>query len=106
MLCIIIHEVNISCSTSFLQKCAGPAIIAKRDWKTPNARSTSFRRDSCFMAKYIFLECDSRIVCTIVDHFAKLLCFVVLFKLLCIFYFNFMYVYYYYVECLLYSVIL
>jgi len=42
----------IFASVSSSQYRIGPRTIAKRDWSTPNTRSTSFLADSCLLAKY------------------------------------------------------
>ncbi|KAK2407485.1 hypothetical protein QL285_043101 [Trifolium repens] len=65
MLCNMIHA-NIMCFIVFTcQARAGPRTIANRAWSTPNARSTSFRADSCRWANsFLFSPCGIGIVLT------------------------------------------
>jgi len=59
----------IFASISSSQYQTSPRTIAKQDWSTPNARSTSFLADSCLLAKYfLFAPNVLRIVLTKVDQ--------------------------------------
>jgi len=59
----------IFASVSSSQYRTGQCTIAKRDWSTPNARSTSFLADSYLLEKYfLFAPNGLGIVLTKVDQ--------------------------------------